>query len=82
MVIPTIRRNLDMFTSRAFIKSTPIGKWEYRIGKYINPGEYEMQGDWAEYNPGVILNSAYTFFARASFVPEKPEEKAEGTEEV
>ncbi len=74
MVLATITRNLDMFTSHAFVKSTDAGKWEYKIGKYVEQDKYEMPDNWQEYKSGIIFNTADTFLARMTFVPEAPKE--------
>ncbi len=74
MVTATIRRNLNMFYDRAFVKCTDAGKWEYRIGKYLDQDKYEMLTDWAEYGSGVTFNTENTFFGRMTFIPEAPKE--------
>ena len=74
MVTATIQRNLNTFYDRAFIKRTDAGKWEYRLGKYLEQDKYEMLTDWAEYNGGVTFNTENTFFARMTFIPEAPGE--------
>ena len=74
MVTATIQRNLNMFYNRAFIKCTNAGKWEYRLGKYLEQDKYEMLTDWAEYNGSVTFNTENTFFARMTFVPEEPKD--------
>ena len=74
MVTATILRNLQIFTQRAFVKGYDAGKWQYKIGKYIEQNKYDIPEEWKDYNGDVIINSADTFFARTTFVPEAPGE--------
>ena len=74
MTNAVIERNLSIFRERSVVSYIPVEGWEYRLARYRERQDYEYLTDWQPLDRSVMLNTADTFFGRASFTPTAPGE--------
>ncbi|MCX7671796.1 MAG: alpha-mannosidase, partial [Anaerolineae bacterium] len=61
-----IRMKLEAIRRRASVGRWPIGPWQVRTADYLAPGEYRLDGDWAETAGEMSWPAGKTVFIRTT----------------